>query len=373
MQQHPHSTALQNGETSAHNQSSPHAQMTMNSGFEQAPQAHIIRSLQKDQYYLSFLHQRLEKLCTDVLGRHAARIEDEIRMVAYCCYFGLTTLLGKQTLGEEYCDIMQIDGNRRPPSRMRRLCLVVLQCLTPYMFRRISSEIRMLSVEEEDDEDQHSAPVRRRRSLRVLLYSWFVSSLRTVYPYLDSLRDLHTSLFYLFGRYLEVSKMLCGIQYLYLQRRQRGQVGYQVLGFLLGIQLTGSLLLFTTERLRTLLRTSQSSSVSSSSNTVVNNTETETATKFRGDDNTNNEEDDSDFDEKEEPKCVFCFGRRRNTTATECGHLFCWGCIISCCDRKAECPLCRQPISRQTLVRLEHYKLSKEDEDEEDIDDEVVG
>mmetsp|Transcript_37124 Transcript_37124/g.60251 ORF Transcript_37124/g.60251 Transcript_37124/m.60251 type:complete len:376 (-) Transcript_37124:218-1345(-) len=375
MQQDPQSTAPRNQETPAHHQPGLHAQIPMNTGFEQAPQAHILRSLQKDQYYLSYLHQRLDKLSADILGRHAARVEDEVRMVAYCCYFGLTTLLGKQTLGEEYCDIMQIDGSRRPPSSMRRLCLVALQCLTPYMFRRISSEIRMLPADEEEDGEghQYDSPVRRRRGLRTVLYTWFVSSLRTVYPYLDSIRDLHTALFYLFGRYLEVSKMLCGVQYLYLQRNQRGQVGYQVLGFLLGIQLTGSLLLFTTERLRTLLRTSQSSS---SSNTAVNTgTEmgTETTTILGKADGTKDEDDESDFDEKDEPKCVFCFGRRRNTTATECGHLFCWGCILSCCDRKAECPLCRQPISRQTLVRLEHYKPSKEGEDEEDIDDEVVG
>lgn len=72
------------------------------------------------------------------------------------------------------------------------------------------------------------------------------------------------------------------------------------------------------------------------------------------------------------PTCVFCYDTRRNTTATECGHLFCWDCIVSCCDRRRECPLCRQPIRRQTLVRLEHYSPPPEDEDDGE-DDEVVG
>ena len=77
-------------------------------GFPKAPQAHILRALQKDQYYLSWLVQKVEAMAGNLCGHHAARAENEIRTAAYCAYFGLTTLLGKQTLGEEYCDIMQV-------------------------------------------------------------------------------------------------------------------------------------------------------------------------------------------------------------------------------------------------------------------------
>ncbi|PJF19846.1 Peroxisome biogenesis factor 10 [Paramicrosporidium saccamoebae] len=39
--------------------------------------------------------------------------------------------------------------------------------------------------------------------------------------------------------------------------------------------------------------------------------------------------------------CSLCLGRRRATTVTKCGHLFCWDCIFSWTKMRPECPLCR--------------------------------
>jgi len=223
--------------------------------------------------------------------------------------------------------------------------------------------IDLRSVTDDETPDGLAAAARAGvRGLATVAHAATLALMRAGRPFMLPAQDLHTAIFYLFGRYLEFGKRLCGVRYLFLQRR-RGEVGYQVLGILLGTQLISSFLLLAAERLRAL---------SSAASPQPDDLKPETPSS------TDEGEDEDDGwmeqDTKSEPKCVFCFGKRRHTTATECGHLFCWGCIISCCDRKAECPLCRQPIRRQTLVRLEHYAPPSEtgESGDGDVDEELA-
>jgi peroxin-10 len=51
-------------------------------------------------------------------------------------------------------------------------------------------------------------------------------------------------------------------------------------------------------------------------------------------------------------KCALCLEERTESTLTECGHLFCWGCIVPWARERGECPLCRQHVECHHLLSI---------------------
>ena len=72
-----------------------------------------------------------------VSARRVVRYQNEIGVLAHLWYNALTTGLGTQTLGEEYCDLFQVDRRGAAPGAARRWALVFLDAFAEPAMRRV--------------------------------------------------------------------------------------------------------------------------------------------------------------------------------------------------------------------------------------------
>ncbi|KAL8370703.1 hypothetical protein RB595_000865 [Gaeumannomyces hyphopodioides] len=131
------------------------------SPFPYAAAPDIIRAHQKDAYFSGVLTNQLTDLHRRLLGARSAHAwAGQARQAADLAYLALTTLIGNRTLGEEYCDLLQVESepalplpflgdgagynSRAPrlPSVARRAAYIVASILVPHLFSRLLPSIR---------------------------------------------------------------------------------------------------------------------------------------------------------------------------------------------------------------------------------------
>lgn len=237
----------------------------------------IIRAHQKDAYFQGLLTNQLVDLQRRLLGARSAHAwAAESRTAADLLYLCLTTLLGNRTLGEEYCDLIQVEapprstsisttavgaqgektsttlpapdtaaaGGPRLPSLRRRSAYITLSVLVPYLLNRLLPALRArlrarLEARLAALQRRHKAAGRQYRLGRYVLAHL---------PALTSGAHLHAAVlatFYFTGAYYSLSKRLTGLRYVFTRRLPEhpagggpdGRAGYEVLGVLLVVQL----------------------------------------------------------------------------------------------------------------------------------------
>lgn len=314
-------------------------------------QPHFIRSNQKDEYYLGSLRSCASDVFQIFAGaRRWLEWRKEVELLVELAYFSLTTFAGFQTLGEEYVNIVQVDSTgRRVPSRGRRAALIVLHTCVPYLLDRglVRLELHLQTASEGfRPQDTRWLPARSRFSQRLQSAVSRLSDqqrkalLQAIYllrQVVSFLHRLHLGIFYLNGSYYHIAKRFTSISYLCVRGLFCDSAAirwsYELLGKVSLLQLVLMLIMQVNShrqrhraRQEWKLHRNLPCSRNSSQDLPVHNS-----------------------------RCILCLEERRHSTATPCGHLFCWECITEWCNTKAECPLCREMFQPQRLIYLRHY------------------
>nr|GAT57528.1 peroxisome assembly protein PER8 [Mycena chlorophos] len=315
--------------------------------FPPAQQAQIIRANQRDLYHVSALKEQFESVLRTWLGtRWLSRWEKEVDLLVKLVYYGLTTVRATQTLGEEYTDIWQYSSLHRavPPPALMRATLVLLPTLPGYLVARMDDWLPM-----------HRIPAKWR------------TTLKQIPSILEVLAELNLAAFYIQGVYYDLVKRVLGIRKVSSTPHNPlvRPPSYSLLGILLGVRLLHRLVTFIRANYveeqaseKGKLRTQNLGEESFLDERPVSqflgpvDPEGQPAKPAEEDERTMLDVASIPEELRAGRNCTLCLEERTDSCCTECGHLFCWSCIVGWGREKAECPLCRQALDLKRLVPI---------------------
>ncbi|PWY69552.1 hypothetical protein BO70DRAFT_365818 [Aspergillus heteromorphus CBS 117.55] len=343
----------------------------------------IIRSHEKDVFLTGSLTGQAHSIVRSLRGaRYAHTHSDAIKHLTEILYFTLTTLAGNRTLGEEYCDLVQLeDDTLQLPSLSRRVGYILSSILLPWTLQRIlpafrqrlRSKLERSIARQQLRAAQTKGTLEQAKSKSSSKPPSLFTKLRLqkyILEHLDSITSqspvyaLSIATFYFTGAYYHLSKRFWGLRYVFTKKLEENEqrIGYEVLGVLLVLQIAVQGVLHIKKVGASLNQEEQETGAESGGASLHGDSPISSlenpaslpllpATSARYDFS-----EDSNaipwIPAGQQRKCTLCLELFKDPSVTTCGHVFCWTCVRDWVREKPECPLCRQEVLLSKVLPL---------------------
>jgi peroxin-10 len=375
----------------------PEPATTASTEYPFAPSPDILRTHQKDAYITGQLSSQASTILRALLGaRFAHKYSAATNNLSELLYLCITTLLGNRTLGEEYCDVIQVENDTlRLAGLGRRIGYIASVVFAPWVLGKSLPVLRRRLREKLEWNIEQAKKHRRSMATRGLRIQEYILKHLDTLTSLSPIYALSLATFYFTGAYYHLSKRLFGLRYIFTKQMKPDEqrVGYEVLGVLLVLQMAVQSILHIRETyLSNITETMSLDGAGEKSTTTalvgngvevhVNSTTlglgvgastdqlladidipsrlppglaANTATPVLQDTPRYDISDEAVMawiPDGQQRKCTLCLEPFRDPSATTCGHVFCWTCVQDWVKEKAECPLCRQSVLPQKILPL---------------------
>lgn len=297
----------------------------------------LVRSNQKDRFYIDRISALLSDISRQLLPlRLWLKWQRELHLLVELGYYGLTTLLDNQTLGEEYTNMIQVNSRvegtpalpmYHPASFLQRLLAILLQTVGPYILEKSLGALHRLLQERNLD-----------TNLTEQQYRVLEKIVKFVEEVVSIFNKLHLGLFYLRGVYYHFSKQFSRVKYVMVRYKtttladiRASRSTYRILGLIILFQVAFRIIKYLWDYFK-----SQKKSTSLMKMIHI--------------------QKDSEIIVSSSLKCPLCLEMCEAATTTLCGHVFCWECVCEWVSENMECPVCRTSVEPQQLVCLQHFE-----------------
>jgi peroxin-10 len=341
----------------------------------------IIRSHEKDIFLTANLVNQAQTIVRSLRGARVAHAYSEtIKNLTELLYFSLTTLIGNRTLGEEYCDLVQLeDDTLQLPSIARRAGYIVSSILLPWMLQKVLPAFRQrlraklersiarqqfrAQQAKEELKSSKSKPQQQPLITKLRVQKYILEHLDSITS-LSPIYALSIATFYFTGSYYHLSKRFWGLRYVFTKKLEENEqrVGYEVLGVLLVLQIAVQGILHVRKVGESLRQEdenagSESPGFNDRAGSLIKSIENPSSLPLlpASEPRYDLEEDASAIPwipSGQQSKCTLCLETFKDPSVTTCGHVFCWICVRDWVREKPECPLCRQEVLLSKVLPL---------------------